>query len=283
VPETSPWEEPERLLVGSDRPRPLPPALRSRLEELLTASGSADSTVKPLPDRTRRRLQGRLAARRRWRKWGALSALGAAAAAVAAVVALAVPPRPVHPVAAPTRSGALRAPFGLRLGASSRGKSRPSAGPLPYSPTGQRPAVGRNALGREHAAAGSSGAGEATGAGESRAAKPAPWVPVGAVVSVFPREGPAKGGNWVLVKGNDVGKASEVYFGQAKATRLEPVAADEVRALAPAHAPGTVTVTVAMGSPAAKPHAMVGAHSAVVASKARARRSSSEAEYTFAG
>ena len=250
MPEQHRWEEPERLLVGSDRPRPLPPALRSRLEEVLI-EGEAGAG-RPLPASTRSRLQGRLAARQRWRKWSALGVLGAAAAAVVAVALVAAPGGPSHRVATPSVSKPAAAPLRkgpLRLGSSLRASSRPAFLPRALSK------------------------------------------PSAAVVSVIPREGPARGGNWVVVKGYGVGNAGEVYFGQVPAARVERVSAVEVRALAPAHSPGTVVVSVrgravtaqaaaraprTGGARLAEPTARVGATGANASSTATAG-----ARYTF--
>ena len=41
------YEYPEQLLAGADRPRPLPPGLRARLQEALETAGTGPS-VRPL-------------------------------------------------------------------------------------------------------------------------------------------------------------------------------------------------------------------------------------------
>lgn len=265
---------PERLLSGSDRPRPLPPALRARLEEaLLTRAGSV--TVRApvhdqasggegtklgrglpsgLPPGARERLSRRLASRQQWRKWSALGALGAAAAAIVAVVSVAVPGTSGRPVAAPSHpKAAASAPV--------------VAHPLPAN----------------GAASGASG-GEAKGvaaAGRPAIFAPAPHgasTPSSSVIrSVVPADGPAKGGNWVVVKGNGLGNAGAVYFGRTPAPRIQHVSAGELRALAPAHAPGTVTVSV--GSPALNGRLATSARSLQTAT--RANQGSGAGRYTF--
>lgn len=257
MPEGAPLKEAERLLASSGRPRALPPALRSRLEEVLLTRAWADGAVgigKPLPKSTRRRLQGRLAARRGLRTWGAVGALGAVAAAVASFVALGVPGRPSRPVAAPAQP-------------------KPASSVSPFgSPAAKGEPAGRQVLGPRTAPSRLSG----------RSGPPA------GVLSVVPRQGPATGGNWVVVRGKDVGNAGEVYFGQVRAVRVERVSTSEVLALAPAHEPGTVTVSV--GMPAARSLAVgyegrlpVGARDAGKHARASAGGAQALARYTFRG
>lgn len=244
---------PERLLAGSDRPRPLPPALRARLEEALVRREPASSAPLELPAGARQRLQGRLRAHRRSRKWGALGALGAAAAAVAVIVALAFPGRPGQPVASPSRPAA--APRVPRLGVFGAAKGQPAeSGPGTSGRAANRaagPAVKKPA---EHRAAASSVGGPLVarqpaprrgGSSQQATAQRAVAAAHLGVVSIVPREGPARGGNWVTVRGKGVGNARAVYFGAAPARRMVRVSAGEARVLAPAHAPGTVTVWVA--------------------------------------
>ncbi len=42
------YDYPERLLAGSDRPRPLPPHLRARLEEALEGVATTDAGPAPV-------------------------------------------------------------------------------------------------------------------------------------------------------------------------------------------------------------------------------------------
>jgi hypothetical protein len=300
-----PEKPPEALLVGSDRPRPLPPALRARLEKALLArpAGAAapageaglagpgekhargeghpgkgyargerhagageghpgngyagephlsgplgEGPSTGLPAAARGRLARRLAARRQLRKWGTLAALGATAAVVVAVVTVAAPTTPGRHVAAPSHQSAVRSGnrpvqkplrFGIVGGAA---KGRPTFGSAP-----RHAAEPVASPAREPAAKAASGAHNAPGTPTPRAGVGAPPASASAaqtVVSVTPREGPTRGGNWVVVKGNGVGSAPVVYFGQARALRVVRVSAGEVRALAPAHAAGTVTVSV---------------------------------------
>ena len=54
-------EHPELLLAGADRPRPLPPSLRARLEDALAGSSSlAGLDARPLSAEVRDRLESSL-------------------------------------------------------------------------------------------------------------------------------------------------------------------------------------------------------------------------------
>jgi hypothetical protein len=65
-----------------------------------------------------------------------------------------------------------------------------------------------------------------------------------AVAGVNPRSGPPTGATWVVVTGKGLGGVTEVHFGSVAAERVDVVSSDEVRALSPVHAPGTVDVVV---------------------------------------
>ena len=56
------YEYPEQLLAGSDRPRPLPPPLRARLEEALEGLAGSDAVTaaRPLSGDVRDKLAVRL-------------------------------------------------------------------------------------------------------------------------------------------------------------------------------------------------------------------------------
>ncbi len=71
---------------------------------------------------------------------------------------------------------------------------------------------------------------------------PPPVVPV--VASVAPVEGPEAGGTLVTVKGEHLEGATEAKFGTTTATELKVVSGTEVTVKDPAHAAGTVDVTV---------------------------------------
>lgn len=136
--------------MGSDRPRPLPPALRARLEEtllkrtLLANRAASEATGEvaeagpardgdeasgapagpgqpgelstPLPPSARSKLESRLLGRARRRRWQAFGVLGVAAAAVVAVVAVISPGTTRPPVAAPYRALHTRSAAGLAPG-----------------------------------------------------------------------------------------------------------------------------------------------------------------------
>ncbi len=71
---------------------------------------------------------------------------------------------------------------------------------------------------------------------------PPPAAPV--VTSVLPNEGPEAGGTMVTVKGEHLEGATEAKFGTTSATELKVVSGTEVTVKDPAHAPGTIDVTV---------------------------------------
>ncbi len=73
----------------------------------------------------------------------------------------------------------------------------------------------------------------------------APWI-----TALSPDAGPTSGGTHVTITGGDFTSTSTVKFGSTAATSVTFVSAGELQALAPAHASGTITVTVknAIGS-----------------------------------
>jgi hypothetical protein len=73
-------------------------------------------------------------------------------------------------------------------------------------------------------------------------APPPPSAPV--VTSVTPSEGPEAGGTTVTVKGEHLEGATEAKFGTAVGTELKVVSGSEITVKDPAHAAGTVDVTV---------------------------------------
>ncbi len=64
------------------------------------------------------------------------------------------------------------------------------------------------------------------------------------ITSLEPATGSLDGGASVIIVGGNFTEASAVSFGSVKATSFEPLSASEVRAVAPEHASGTVTVSV---------------------------------------
>ena len=69
--------------------------------------------------------------------------------------------------------------------------------------------------------------------------------PAPVVASVGPHSGPVGGGNWVMVHGTNLLGARAVYFGRVRAASVDVLSVSELKALAPAHASGTVDVVVA--------------------------------------
>ena len=64
------------------------------------------------------------------------------------------------------------------------------------------------------------------------------------ITSLEPATGSVDGGTSVIIVGGNLAEASAVSFGAVKASSFEPLSASEVRAVAPEHASGTVTVSV---------------------------------------
>jgi hypothetical protein len=67
-------------------------------------------------------------------------------------------------------------------------------------------------------------------------------VPV--VSGLSPSRGPQAGGDWVTVRGTGLSGTSKVYFGGVAAPRVSVLSSAELKAVAPAHAAGTVDVVV---------------------------------------
>ena len=243
VPELPPprlgeWQQPERLLAGSDRPRALPPALRAQLEDALLsapAKGEASEQVPGtltglpagLPTSARTRLENQLLGRSRRRKWQGLAALGTAAAAAAVLIALVAPSGPGRQHVAAHSSPALAAPL-----AHPSANSFASGGAAILRPEVQRNGPPATVVPNAKA--------PSTKAPSSRALKGA----LPAVSSLSPASGPPAGGNWVNLQGRALGDVRSVYFGTAKAKVVQQVSAGELRAVAPPHAPGAVSVSV---------------------------------------
>jgi len=217
------YRYPEDLLVGADRPRQLPPAVRARLEDALT-----DERARPLSPEVRGRLESSLRPPATVRKWTVIAPGLAAAAAVVIVAALVVPglvhkapPSPsVNNVALPAQHQ-----FSVAPGAA----------------LGSAPSRGRNA---GTAAKTSQHAPVPSGLQAARAGAPLFILVPPAVDGVNPRSGPPTGATWVVVTGTGLGGVTQVHFGRIAAERVDVVSAHEIRALSPVHSPGTVDIVV---------------------------------------
>jgi len=248
-------EHPELLLVGADRPRPLPPGLRARLEGALKDVGAPEGDgAKPLSAGTRHRLESSLRPARPG-KWRALMGAAGAAAAIALLAAVLVP-------------GLVHAPHARSVSAGKPAASRPNAfsvaGHAPSPPlepaNGPATPVVRRAvpanLGPRPPAERTPHAAKATSGGTTvfSGLAPAPsavyaTVRNGEVVGaaqLAPSHGPAKGGNWVVVETAAAARARLVYFGGVPAVRVVPVSPTDLKVLVPAHAAGAVAVTVSL-------------------------------------
>jgi negative regulator of sigma E activity len=221
------YRYPEDLLVGADRPRQLPLAMRARLEDALT-----DQRSRPLSPEVRGRLENSLRPRRAPRKWTAM-APGLAAAAVIVVVAALVVPGLVHKSPANTSVNNIALPAQHGPG--------PLSGQSPAAAPSFARAGGTAAKTKQHAASGTSGL-AGLHATAQRGSVPLFVMVPPAVDGVNPRSGPATGATWVVVTGAGLGGVTQVHFGTVAAERVDVVSAHEVRALAPVHSPGTVDI-----------------------------------------
>jgi hypothetical protein len=248
-------EWPGDLLGQSDAPRPLPPDVRDRLEEaLLTGDLSAEVETpslgnsasnrlevalsdpvagaledvdrpRPLRPATNRSLERAFARRNRPRRAAVLSA-------AAALVLLAA---------------------GLTVGLSQSGRSPSNGSTQALAPTSTRPASAANGAAGSGPSSAASAEGRAATApqalGSDEAAKPpgpqATSAPV--VAALSPDSGAAAGGTAVIITGKGMETAASVRFGSVPA-QFRIVSATQLRAVAPAHAAGVVTVTVSTAS-----------------------------------
>lgn len=64
------------------------------------------------------------------------------------------------------------------------------------------------------------------------------------VTGISPASGPVTGGTWVTISGTELGGVTSARFGTEQATEVQVESPDEVRALSPAHVPGSVEVVV---------------------------------------
>lgn len=74
-----------------------------------------------------------------------------------------------------------------------------------------------------------------------------------AVTALEPAEGPATGGNVVVVRGRDFTARALVSFGDTRAGEVQVLSDTELRVVAPAHLPGPVDVTVSTGGGTSNP------------------------------
>jgi len=234
VPDGSRYEHPEQLLAGSDRPRPLPPRLRTRLEQVLVTAGDG-APARELSAEVRGKLENSLrpaggGTEDKRKRWTVVAPIVGAAAAIVIAAAVAVPALVHGPTvgAAHTAAGTLA--------------------PRSRLPTVQSQPSGAAARATKSGAA-YVGLGRPANSGPAKALAPAPSAQsataLPTVSGLSPSSGPASGGDWVVVKGANLGGATSVDFGRVAAARFSALSSTELRVLAPAHAPGTVDVLVA--------------------------------------
>ena len=250
-------EWPGDLLGQSQAPRPLPPDVRDRLEEVLvtrdlstepataelepdlskrleTALGdpvadAMENVDRPrsLPPATDKSLERAFAGRGKRRR---VAVLGAAAA----VVLIAT---------------------GLTVAVSHTGRSPSNAASQAPASTTTIPHAGVNSSGAATAAGG--GASATAGAtaqapeplGSDRSATPPGPEAVSApvITAISPDSGPATGGTTVTITGRGMETVGSVRFGSLPA-HFQMVSATQLRAVAPAHAAGVVAVAVSTAS-----------------------------------
>lgn len=268
------YDDPEALLVGADRPRPLSGELRTRLEEALEGArggrGGEPGAARALPSDVRRRLETSFRPSARAKRVRAIAAGVSVAAAIAAVLGVLVPgsapngqalradahsrsaallarepargqAATAEPAGAPaTGAPATGAPAAHAPAASARaavGVARPSGfGTVRAAPTKTEPRKGAVSTKRAGLAPLDVG-----GLGSARKASER-LVPT--VLRLSPRSGPTSGGNWVVVRGRDLAEARGVDFGNARCVGLRILSATRLEARAPTHLQGTVNVVV---------------------------------------
>ncbi|MHB1854872.1 MAG: IPT/TIG domain-containing protein, partial [Acidimicrobiales bacterium] len=139
-------------------------------------------------------------------------------------------------------------------GISSGSPLSPTAAPAVPGVLGGTPSTGSPPTSSTAAASGSTSAGSATSASGSTGTQPAPAPPSAAaeaapsaapqVRSLSPTQGPATGGTWVTITGINLSGATAVHFGTTAASQMAVEPNGQVRALSPAHLPGSVDVVV---------------------------------------
>ena len=235
-------------LAGLDRPRPLPPGLSDRLSgQILAESIRPSSLAKAKPASVH--LAGR------WQR--VLTGAAAAALLVAAGVGIGL-----HSGQSSTRSTTASGParsgrpaFDSGGGISSGAPLAPTAGGAGASGLVGGPQSAASPTSSTAAAgSGSASSGAGSSGGATAGTEPGPAPPSGAaeaapnpspgVQSVSPHQGPATGGTWVTITGTQLNGATAVHFGSASATQVVVEPNGQVRALSPAHLPGSVDVLV---------------------------------------
>ena len=119
------YDYPERLLAGSDRPRPLPPHLRARLEEALEGMATTTS-ARPLSGEVRDKLEVSLrpeaprGPEKKWREWAPRLSVAAAVIIALAIFVPALTHGP-GPAASHSAAGPLSTRSGLSMRAATPG------------------------------------------------------------------------------------------------------------------------------------------------------------------
>jgi hypothetical protein len=270
------YDYPERLLAGSDRPRPLPPHLRARLEETLEGMATTTS-ARPLSGEVREKLEVSLrpeaprGPEKKWREWAPRLSV---AAAVIIALAIFVPalthnpgPAASHSAAGPlsTRSGlSMRAAAPGALvrpdhgGAAASSTTAPVSSTIPAANGAAGNAPGPNSNGPAANAptptipsarlGPPTTSGRPTVLGPDKSDLGAPQAAftasTPAVSGISPASGPTSGGQWVTVRGTNLSGATAVDFGRLPAPRVNAISATELSALTPAHPAGHVDVVV---------------------------------------
>jgi len=244
------WDD---VLGDLDRPRPLGPELRARLEEQLTSDGlplllaSADEP-RPLPAELRARLLAELAPARAvpaWRRPGAAAAAAAVVVAVAGATLLqpddaprtqvTAQPTAAVPTGPPT---SFDTPAGGVLGSRAQ---EPGSGSIPRRAA--KPTPTSSVAFQRMAGDGAASAPQPAAAPAAAADRATP-----SVTALDPASGPFSGGTVVTITGSGFTADAVVLFGGTQAVAVELVSATTLRATTPAHLPGEVDVTVTTSS-----------------------------------
>lgn len=240
----------DELMAGLDAARPVPAELRERLEHALLGTTHAEG--RPLEPDLAERLQGALADP----VAGAMEGLDAPRPLDTDLrqrLEHVLQPRSQRPRLVMSAAAVLIVLAGVGLAFGLSGSKTPTSqqssravtgtpGPGPHrSDFGSAGIPGGGAVTNIGPAVPQQG-GPSASSGAAAAASPSPTI-----AGVTPDNGPSAGGTWVTISGSGLNGVQAVSFGGVPA-QFVPVSDSSVRALAPAHAAGTVDIQVTTAS-----------------------------------
>ncbi|MBK5306090.1 MAG: IPT/TIG domain-containing protein [Frankiaceae bacterium] len=223
--------DPFELLTDLGEPRPLPAALRDRLETALLGADAA----RPLPLSLRASLAGQLERRPARRIWGVAAGVALVASAAGVLVMTRSPRDPAVTAARPPSASSTASPSSAPAVGGTTGGTAAVGEPPVAAPAAPAPAaVGAPGVSGSGAQAGGVAAGAAQGSASGAHS-----------IAVTPDAGPLHGGTTVRLRGSGLRTASRVTFGRAAGTNLQVHPDGSVSVRTPAvSAAGSVTVVV---------------------------------------